>query len=1064
MKNGVAKRTLGVVLSAAMVATTAGTIPGVDFTKTTVAHAAGGDAIYVDSTNYYDSDYDNKYAYNGDDLGCTYTKDKVTFKVWSPEADSVKIHFYATGSDKEAGAKNLKTVSMNQGKNGVWSYETADATEAQGLLNKYYTYDAVIGGISYGETADPYAKAVGVNGDRSMVVDLDSTDPENWDKDYNSKRTATALSDVVVWEVHIRDFSIDASSGVSEKNRGKYKAFTESDTSVNKEGKVASCVKYLKQMGVTHVQLLPTFDYDGVDETKITNEKSKTNYNWGYNPKNYNVPDGAYASNPYDGNVRIKEMKEMIQALHNAGIKVIMDVVYNHTYATADSCFNKIMPDYYYKLTGADGKVTYNDESGCGNATRSDSAMFKKYMIDSLNYWADEYHIDGFRFDLMGIHAWDTMNAIRRSLDANFGKDTIVMYGEGWTGGGYEEETSCYKSYCRKLDKGIGYFNDQIRDAIKGETSKEKAKQIGFAQQNFGLADVYTDHEKFPTSVFGGIMGSVGKNKSDWWMWRAYWADTSARVLSYDSCHDNMTVWDKFVESMDVKNADQTALDFNTTDQNLINMSRMTAGYLLSSHGGVFLHAGEEFARTKNGNENSYNAGDLDNALDWNRVNQYAALTDYYQGMVAIRKAFSGFRNIIEEKANAQEVKENTKDGFFNTANVNGNNITEIDSFTEVVEDPDNQDKSKIQSVVNSIGYYLSNDKEDEWKQVAVLLNNTKNEKTASLEAADGSTDWVVVSDGKQASVAGVNVVSAAAVTVPGKSVVIAVPKKTFDASKKFVAATQIVPYDPASEKSEVVEPEPTQTAIDEDEVDGPLTLVGGDVTVLASATPTTSAITETTTVPTAVPTTAPTTAPAGQTSNVAPVSVTDLTLAPNALYKAGQKITVSATAAGGTGTYTYQFYVYKNDALVYGTGEQQNASYEFKPTTAGVYTIRVAVKDTEGRIAEKETAVLVAAKLTASVNASKKVIKKGEKITFKITAKGGTTPYKYTFTVLNSKGKIVKKSGSISKGTWTWKATKKGTYQLKITVKDKGATVVKKTIDKIVVKVVKVVKKEASK
>ncbi|MBQ3601659.1 MAG: starch-binding protein, partial [Lachnospiraceae bacterium] len=630
---------------------------------------------------------------------------------------------------------------------------------------------------SYGEAVDPYAKAVGVNGKRGMVVDLDSTDPTGWDKNY--KREKTNLSDIVVWEVHVRDFSIDVSSGVSDENRGKYKAFTES-TTVNGEGKIASCVDYLKEAGVTHVQILPMYDYGGIDETTVTNKLSEDNYNWGYNPENYNAPEGSYSSNPYDGNTRITEMKQMIQALHDAGIKVIMDVVYNHTYATKDSNFNKIMPDYYYKLTQSGKTVLYNDESGCGNATRSGAKMYDKYMRDSLKYWAEEYNLDGFRFDLMGIHDAQTMNNIRADLDATFGEDTIVMYGEGWTGAGYEE-TSAYKTYARNLDEGIGYFNDQIRDAIKGETSETKAKQIGFVQQNYGVEGLYTDYEKFPTSVFGGIMGSVGKNTSEWWMWRAYWSDTSARVLSYDSCHDNMTLWDKLVQSVG-------GTDFNATDSQYVEMNRLTAGYLLTAHGGVFLHAGEEFARTKNGEENSYNVGDFVNKLDWTRVGSYADLVTYYHGMIDVRKAFSGFRNVYTETGDL--VEENTETGFFNK--VNGSNLTEIKEFTNVVGGKNAEDQ--IQSTVNTIGYYLSNDVKGEWNQVAVLLNNTLEEKTVSLSATDGSTQWVLVSDGLKASVKGVSTTEGNTITVPRKSVVVAVPKKTFD-ENPIEIKTNTAPY-----------------------------------------------------------------------------------------------------------------------------------------------------------------------------------------------------------------------------------------------------------------------------
>lgn len=986
MKGKIAKRALGIAMSSAMVVTSMGNIPGLSWKISTTAEASDGPTIYVDDVNYYDATYDEKNAYVGTDLGCTYTKEKTIFKVWSPEADSMTLNLYATGSDKEANAKDLGQYAMTKGEKGVWEY-----TYTGNLVNTYYTYRAVIDGQSYGEAVDPYAKAVGVNGERGMVVDLDSTDPEGWDKDY--KRTATSLSDVVVWEVHIRDFSIDVSAGVSEQNRGKYKAFTES-TTVNGEGKVSSCVDYLKKMGVTHVQLMPTFDYEGVDEEAVSNTVTKDNYNWGYNPLNYNVPEGSYSSNPYDGNTRIKEMKEMIQALHNAGIKVIMDVVYNHTGPTEKSSFNKLMPDYYYMLkTNSAGNVVYDDESGCGNATRSASKMYDKFMRESLAYWADEYHIDGFRFDLMGVHEASTMNAIRKDMDDKFGKDTIVLYGEGWTGGGHTE-TSAYKDYVRNLDEGIGYFNDQIRDAVKGETGPEKVNQIGLAQQNYGLEEKYTDHEKFPTSVFGGIMGSVGKNDSQWWMWRAYWSDTSARVLSYDSCHDNMTTWDKYVQSFGDTN-------YNSTDSKYIDMSRLTAGYLLTSHGGMFLHAGEEFARTKGGDHNSYISGDEVNKLDWTRVASYGAINSYYQGMISIRKAFSGFRNIYTEKGNI--VSENTETGFFN--DVNGNNLTEIKEFTDVAAGK-NAD-GQIQSTVNSIGYYLSNDVANEWNQVAVLINNTISSKKVDLTAADGSNQWVLVSNGKKASVKGVSTTEGNSVIVPGKSVVVAVPKKTFD-SVSFTAEDFVV------------------TGLADEPIEAPKENgENGEVV------------------------------PTGSAVGVNSLDISSVSVLPAKSQIVKKTVTIKAKATGGEGNYKYRFCIYDStEKLLKSTDYTKSSSYKWTPAKAGNYILAVEVVDESGASVSSEKNYTVIGKVAVStVKASKQSVKKGAKITFTAKAAGGNKKYTYQFQVKNAKGKKVKSSGNLSKSTWNWKANKKGTYSVVVTVKDSSGLKASKTLKKIVVR-----------
>ena len=360
----------------------------------------------------------DKQAYDGNDLGANYTKEKTTFKVWAPSAEKVYLKRYTTGSDIEQGARVISNLKMLKGDNGIWYY-----TVFGDIKNTYYTYIVTTDGKAQ-ETCDIYAKAVGVNGNRAMVVDLNSTDPDGWDKDKHI--TYDSPTDTVVWEVHVRDFSISPDSGVTDANKGKYLAFTEKGTTLNSQGVISTGIDYLKELGVTHVQLLPVFDYATIDETQ------DGAFNWGYDPKNYNVPEGSYSSDPYDGNVRINEFKQMIKALHDAGIGVIMDVVYNHTYTAKDSSFQKTVPDYYYRMN-KDG--TFSDASGCGNETASEHAMFRKYMIDSILYWIQEYHIDGFRFDLMGVHDVTTMNKIREAVDKLDGGKKIILYGEPWTGG-----------------------------------------------------------------------------------------------------------------------------------------------------------------------------------------------------------------------------------------------------------------------------------------------------------------------------------------------------------------------------------------------------------------------------------------------------------------------------------------------------------------------------------------------------------------------------------------------------------------------------------------------------
>ncbi len=711
-KNVLRKKFLSVLLAGALTVTSFNIVPPI------TAHAEKGEGT-VTAKYSYDANYDNQYAYSGDDLGCTYTKDATTFKVWSPKAEKVVLCRYTQGN----GGSLIEEVPMTKGDRGVWSI-----TINKDIVNTYYTYKVTVDGTTK-EAVDIYAKAAGLNGDRAMVVDLDSTDPYNWDKDY--ERETTNLSDIIVWEVHIRDFSIDVSSGVSEKNRGKYKAFTEDNTTVNGEGKVASCVNYLKQLGVTHVQLLPMYDYASVDEANVSTSLS-SNYNWGYDPKNYNVPEGSYSSNPYDGNVRIKEMKEMIQALHDAGIKVVMDVVYNHTYDTADSNFNKIMPDYYYKINS---DMTYNNQSGCGNATRSTSAMYRKFMVDSVSYWADEYNIDGFRFDLMGIHDYETMNLIRNTLDSKFGKNTIVMYGEGWTATDYDS-TSAHKANESKLSDGIGYFNDQIRDAIKGEHKFDGT--IGLVQTNYTSGN-YLESEKWPNNVYGGIMGSVGYTSGQYGMWRPFWSKSSNCCISYTSAHDNLTLWDKLTEKF--------GKNYSSTDDKLLRMNKMSGSIILVSKGGAFMQAGEEFARTKNGDDNSYSSPDSVNKIDWNRVSTYSSIEKYYEGMIKIRKAFSGFRSIT------------TRSG--DNWNPNNNNLTWISK-----------------DVNSLIAFYETNNVKGEWNRIAVLINNSAADQTVSL---NGSDNWVIIADGNNAGLTKLRE-SGSSVSVSAKSVTIAVPKDTFDA------------------------------------------------------------------------------------------------------------------------------------------------------------------------------------------------------------------------------------------------------------------------------------------
>ncbi|HCB94535.1 MAG TPA: glycoside hydrolase family 13 candidate a-glycosidase (amylase-related), partial [Ruminococcus sp.] len=387
------KKIVSAVLAVCMLASTSIVT---SFAATDTSESVGADTKYTTAAQ----EIDNKYAYNGDDLGATYTKDNTIFKVWSPTATEVKVNIYTKGSDNEDGSAKLGTYTLekvmeNDEWTGLWSVNLSGDWK-----NYYYTYSITTTDTTHMgsdttktyETQDVYSKAVGVNGNRSMIVDLNDTNPDGWDNDQHILLDKSTSSQV--YELHIKDFSYDKDSGVSDANRGKYLAFTENGTTLKNEGELSTCIDYLKQLGITTVQLNPFYDFQSIDESKTDDQ-----FNWGYDPQNYNVPEGSYSSDPYDGNVRIKECKEMIKALHDAGISVVMDVVYNHTYST-DSCFQKIVPDYYYRMN-ANG--TFSNGSGCGNEGATERAMYRNFVIQSVLYWVNEYHVDGFRFDLMGL-------------------------------------------------------------------------------------------------------------------------------------------------------------------------------------------------------------------------------------------------------------------------------------------------------------------------------------------------------------------------------------------------------------------------------------------------------------------------------------------------------------------------------------------------------------------------------------------------------------------------------------------------------------------------------------
>ena len=645
----------------------------------------------------------DKSAYSGNDLGASYSKKATTFKVWSPNAASVRVNIFEHGSDNEGDAGSIMSRAMSLDKTtGVWS-----VTINGDLLNKYYTY-SVTHGKTTKETADVYAKACGVNGQRSMVVDLSTTNPDGWENDKHV--LVQNQTDASVWEISVADFSSSESSGVSEANRGKYLAFTEEGTTVNGvQGASSTCVDYLKKLGVKYVQIMPFYDFGSVDESKNIMDQ----YNWGYDPVNYNCPEGSYSTNPKKGEVRIKECKQMIQALHNAGIGVIMDVVYNHTY-TSDSWFQRTVPNYYYRMNN-DG--TFSNGSGCSNDTASEHLMFRKYMIDSVTYWASEYHIDGFRFDLMGLHDVTTMNSIRTALDnlyADGSGSQILMYGEAWDMATNCDEGTVLASQknLKQLSDRIGAFDDTIRDAIKGSTGGTDG---AFVQDGSRRANLKT-----------GIAGQSDTTTG--------WANVPSQCVTYASCHDNLCLYDKLVGS--VYGADGK---YRKRYEDLVAMNKLSAAIVITSQGIPFSLGGEEFCRSKDGDENSYASSRKENMLDWENVDLYSDVIEYYRGLYKIRDAFEAFSDSTAATANS---------------------LTYLSDVPKGV-----------------MGYTINNTESGKWSQMCVIFNGSD---SAQNVAAKG--DWVVLADNKTAGLRNIKNVTNS-VKVEAHSAVIMVDTKSYDSA-----------------------------------------------------------------------------------------------------------------------------------------------------------------------------------------------------------------------------------------------------------------------------------------
>jgi pullulanase len=555
------------------------------------------------------------------DLWVNYTRDATVFRIWSPAAEEIKLHLYREGNGDEP----IKSLRMRKEKKGIWELRIEGD-----LDGTYYTYQVKTGGELLAETPGIYAKAVGVNGKRAMVLDMDRTDPEGWDRDRGP--VLHKPNDAVIYELHVRDITIDPSSGAV--NRGKFTGLAEAGT--QGPGGVATGLAHLKELGITHVHVLPSFDFLSVDESR----PDSAQYNWGYDPQNYNVPEGSYSTDPWRAEVRIREFKEMVKAFHDAGIGVILDVVYNHTGTYHGSNFNLEVPGYYYRHR-EDGSLS--DASACGNETASERPMMRKFMLESVAYWAREYHLDGFRFDLMAIHDIETMNEIARTLKEL--NPSILVYGEGWASGDspYPPEKRAFKAHMEQLPQ-IAAFSDEIRDGLKGSVFEDESR--GFVSGERGTEE----------SVKMGIVGCIDHPQIDFSevnYVKTPWASEPWQSVLYVSCHDNHTLFDKLSISLP-----------DASLKELIAMDRLANAVVLTSQGMPFLHSGSEMLRTKHGNHNSFNAPDSINRIDWNRKTKYAGTVEYYENLIRLRKQHPAFR-----MSGAEEVREHLsfevcEDGF----------------------------------------------------------------------------------------------------------------------------------------------------------------------------------------------------------------------------------------------------------------------------------------------------------------------------------------------------------------------------------------------------------------
>lgn len=601
-------------------------------------------------------------AYAGEDLELSIADNSVNFALWSPEAQEVVVDIYPT----DRNSKSIETITLVKSADGVWRGATS-----RNNIGKFYTFKVKHNGRWLAETPGVWAKAVGTNGMRAAIIDPSTVNPEGWDQDKGP--TLKSINDAVLYEMHHRDFSIHPSSGIVHK--GKFLALTENGT-LSPEG-LATGIDHLKELGVTHVHILPSYDYNSVDEANLPANQ----YNWGYDPFNYNAPEGSYSTDPANPKARILEMKEMVKALHDAGIGVVMDVVYNHTANNDDSNFSLTAPDYYYRHR-PDG--SYSDASGCGNETASDRQQMRDFIINSVKYWAKEYHIDGFRFDLMAIHDTETMTQVAKALKEI--NPSIFVYGEGWTAGDspLPVERRALKENVAKMD-GIAVFSDDIRDAIKGHYSN--AADRGFATGKPGNEE----------TVKIGIVAATAHPQVDYSKGnnsKFAYASAPTQVINYVSCHDDLTLTDKLAKSMpEASEADRQ------------RAARLAQAIVFTSQGTPFMFAGEEVFRDKKGVHNSYKSPDSINAIDWSLKAANAGQFNFYKELIALRKAHPAFR-----MTTAEEIAKNI-----------------VFDKTEVP---------------NLISYSIKNNANgDSWKEIKLVFNGSN--EACEVKVPKG--EWIVV-------------------------------------------------------------------------------------------------------------------------------------------------------------------------------------------------------------------------------------------------------------------------------------------------------------------------------